>query len=223
MRFALLDVSARSDVAAALPRIAQAGVVRGGDIAAAWSPVRASVAPCECRVVDAVSKLANDDVPILFTPTIDDAGALAYHTQRGSYPYGLVLCDAYQTIDSICAAALHEIGETQVDPQCDGAANGDCLEVYDPTQGDSQPIPLADGSTVPCAPFVYPSWFGLGVIMPGTPTNSAYLPLEAGAVRPGGYKQRADGSEVLGMGYMHPPQRLAYHGRRAKRARARMP
>lgn len=218
MRFALLDCSGRADVAAQLPRIAQAGVVRGADISAAWLPVRPSVIPCECRMVAAVSELTDDDVPLLFTKTIDDPQALAYHTIRDDHPYGLVLCDEYQSIDSICTAALHEIGEAQVDPQCDQYQDGDALEVYDQLQSDSQPVALPDGSTVPCAPFGYPALWGLGTILPGTPTNSAYLPLEQGGVRPGGYKQRADGSEVFGMGYAHPSYKLlSKHSRRAKR------
>lgn len=220
--YALLTTAPRV-TDATLERIAQAYRIRSPGLAALWTPVYPDATALPVRLVSSVAELLDGDIPVVGSRTIDLPSALAYHTQQDGRAYGLVLCDEYQTDESIVIAWLHEMFEAQVDRMCDRYLAGVAAEVQDPTQGQRADVDLGSGDPVPCCASVTPAWFG-GAAGPGLdagPTTTAGLrfpgPL---TVAPEGYFQREDGSQVMGMRRVHPAHHLHFHGRPAKRNRA---
>lgn len=221
MRFAILTTVARV-TDATLERIARAAAIRLSDLDAAWCGIYSDLlTPMQVRICSAASELKDDDVPMLFVPTLDDPDALAYHDIRDTHPYGLILASDDQAIPSVEQAALHEILECRLDPSCNLYASGVAIEACDPVQDDAMPVDIGTGDPVPCSPFVLPAYFKLGQVLAGTPTNSAGLPLDALGVRPGGYCILQDGQERFGAGYVAKPHHGHWHSRPSRRRRAR--
>ncbi len=223
MRFSLLSLVARIDDAF-LERMRDAYLIRGAQVAAAWSPIFPDVVAPDVRVVSAISDLTDEDVPGLFTGSIDEPGDLAYHFLKPDAhgvqrPYMVILADAYQPFPSVEKAGGHEMDETLVDALCARYdAAGFALEVDDPFQEDDQPVDVGRGAPVAFSPFALPAWFGVGDA--AAPTNSAGLACAPHAVRPGGYAMLQNGKEITAEGYQHPPRKAAMHSRRMKRHRA---
>ena len=111
-----------------------------------------------------VSKLPVDDVWICeVTDTLDEPGALGYHSDFGNRPYIRVLAQGPQTSITLS----HEFLELLGDSTCDRwAKRGDgtevAVEVCDPVEGDSYPV-LAEiggeGRTVEVSNYVTQWWF----------------------------------------------------------------
>ena len=213
MEFALLTTS-NHFTPALLETVAAAYRLRGPQLAAAWTPLYPDAVSLNVRCVSSVQELKDTDIPLVGTVTLDDPRDLAYHFIRDGHPYGLILCDGYQTIASMVRAWMHELLETQLDPLCNLYANGLALECKDTCQNDSDLLTLPDGTYVDDGPFATPAWFGLSA----GPTLSNGLPLAPGAVRPTGYFVRQDGSQVLGMHYSHAPHKYSPHSRMMRRA-----
>jgi hypothetical protein len=89
-----------------------------------------------------VSKLPVDDVWIVeITESLDEPGALGYHSDVSNRPFIRVLAQGPQTSITLS----HEFLELLGDPTCDRwAARGDdtevAVEVCDPVEGDSYPV-----------------------------------------------------------------------------------
>jgi len=209
-----------------LRRCALAYATQAADVAAAWSPIYPEIVAPSVEPVGAASDLQDGDVPVLFTPTIDQPGDLAYHYLKQGRPYAVVLASADQPFPSVQQAGGHEINEALVDPLCHRYdLDGWAIEVHDQLQDDPVWWSVADREgPVLLSPFGCPALFRLAgrVTVPGEPFDSAGLLHELHAVRPGGYAQKKDGTEVYGKQWMgHPARKESVHGRRMKRQRAR--
>jgi hypothetical protein len=111
-----------------------------------------------------VSKLPLDDVWICeITDSLDEPGALGYHSEFGNRPFIRVLAQGPQTSITLS----HEFLELLGDPTCDRwAKRGDgtevAVEVCDPVEGDSYPQlaeVAGEGRTVEVSNYVLGSWF----------------------------------------------------------------
>ena len=218
--FALLSTVAHVGDAA-LERIAAAARVRLPQLDAAWEEIYSELqAPASVRIVSSTAELRDSDTAMVFTATIDDPNALAYHSIQAGVPYGLILASADRTPAEIEEAALHEILECRLDPSCDLYADGVAIEACDPLQGDIVPIYIPSGAPVVAPPFVLPGYFPS--FHAAGATNSAGFALAPLDVRPGGYFQRADGSQEFGMRYVEPAHKWHHHSRPSRRRRARL-
>ncbi len=227
MKFALLTAS-RYFPEAQLERVAAAGRIRGPQIAALWTPLIRECVALDLRCVSSVNELVDDDIPIVGTETIDEPNDLAYHYEKDGRPYGIVLCGPGQSLASMLRAWAHERDEIQGDALCDqyvnvtlpdGSVARIARELKDPCQEDSDLVTLPDGSTIDEGPVATPAWFGMGLILPGTPTLSNGAPCVSGTCRPGGYYGTDSGSQVFGMGYVEPSHKWHHHSRQSRRKR----
>lgn len=111
-----------------------------------------------------VSKLPADDVYICeITDTMDEPGALGYHSELSNRPYIRVMAQGPATSITLS----HEFLELLGDPDCDRwAKRGDgtevAVEVCDPVEGDSYPVlaeVAGEGRTVEVSNYVLGAWF----------------------------------------------------------------
>jgi hypothetical protein len=187
----------------------------------AWAPVYPEIGAAEIRVVSSAAELVEGDVPILFVPTIDEPGDLAYHYLAEGLPYALVLADDKQSFPSVEQSGWHELVELRVDPLCNRFdPAGFAIEIADPLQDDGVPQDIGAGSPVLLSPWVLPTWFGLGPA--SGPFDSAELLQAEHALRPGGYAQvrAGDGSfsERYGERWPgHPAHKWSPYARRMRR------
>lgn len=147
-----------------------------------------SLAPVAAALYTAVEELPQDDIWVCeILDSLDDPGALGYHTEIGGRPVLRVLASGDQTAGILS----HEFLETLGDPTCDRWADiGDgrriALEVCDPVEADTYPIVAevaGEGRTVEVSNYCLPPYFGTGAGL----TNKMGLELEPFGLRPGGY------------------------------------
>jgi len=111
-----------------------------------------------------ISALPADDIYVCaIVDSLDEPGALGYHSELGDRPFIRVLAQGPQTSVTLS----HEFLELLGDPTCDRwAKRGDgtevAVEVCDPCEGDSYPV-LAEVAgewrTVEVSNYVLGSWF----------------------------------------------------------------
>lgn len=150
--------------------------------------------------------------------------ALGYHSANHSgIPYGFVYMDVVQAFNEVWTTTLsHEILELLADPSAIMTVSGPSpkdghpvhfdLEVCDPTQGDSYDI---DGT--PVSNFVTRKYFGIAG--GSSQTNFLNLKLKPFGVRPQGYFQFEDGTQVF---QVHGEQITPEMQERRQMARQRM-
>ena len=209
MRFALVS-TVPSVSLALLAHLAAVAAPELARVAAAWGIIDATITAPTVVVRASVAELLDGDTPVVFVAAFppEDADDLAYHTTAGAQPYALVLGTGGD--DQVTQGAFHEMAEALVDPSCSTYEDGLALEICDPVQND--PI-TRDG--VLLSAWVAPAWFRLGV--GPTAESDEGFDLAPGAIRPGGYVMRQDGTQ-------EPPgyQRKTHaSGRPARREAAR--
>lgn len=225
MTFALLSIASRA-TDGLLRRVQVACMMRLPEEETAWSLPRKTI-----RIVSAVSELTDADTPMLFTPTIDQPGDLAYHWIKNGHPFGLILADERQSLPSIEQAAWHEIAECNADPGCDlYDADGYAIEVCDPLQDDPMLVDIGAGDPVLTSPFVTPDWFRLSLLQrwrtrswtPSERYDSSGLLTQRHQLRTGGYAMKKGGTELRGSGFVgHPARKLHPFSRRIRRRHKR--
>jgi hypothetical protein len=136
-----------------------------------------------------VSKLPVDDVWIVeITDSLDEPGALGYHSDVSNRPFIRVLAQGPQTSITLS----HEFLELLGDPTCDRwAKRGDgtevAVEVADPVEGDSYPVlaeVAGEGRTVEVSNYVLGSWFDPAGTAPFDRLGRLTAPF---TMTPGGY------------------------------------
>lgn len=136
--------------------------------APAWGKAHVSVS-----YATATRALTADTTVIGVLDDSDQAGALGWHTETaGGVTFGRVFArpvlenggDALHKPLSIASVLSHECLEAMCDPACnrwcdDGNGKMYALEVGDPVEADSYPIPVTGGPDVTVSNFALPSFF----------------------------------------------------------------
>lgn len=159
MQHAIINKSKRlpDDVLAFAAKACDAQVI---ECAEAWG-----VAPTPVTFYADESGLPARDVRIMaVVDDLDFPGALGYHDFSLGVVYGRVLA---QSVTDTGVTLSHEFLETLVDPYCNawramGGGRSVALEVCDPVQGDTYPVPvtiLGERRQVLVSNYVLPRWF----------------------------------------------------------------
>ncbi len=161
------------------------------------------VDPITAALYSDISQLPMYDTwPCEILDSLDEPGALGYHSSVGDRPVLRILAQGAATSITLS----HEFLETLGDPTCDRwMAKGDgteiAVEVCDPVEGDSYPVVAevaGEGRTVEVSNYLLPPYFDRTQGGANSNTNKMGLPLEAFGLRPGGYYVQLgrDGNET---------------------------
>lgn len=145
--------------------------------------------PVAAALYSDVSQLPVDDTwPCEILDSLDEPGALGYHTYVGNRPVLRIMAQWADTSITLS----HEFLETLGDPTCDRwMSRGDgteiAVEVCDPVEGDSygQDATVAgETRTVQVSNYVLPPYFHAA---PAGPTDRMATGVPSFGLRPGGY------------------------------------
>jgi hypothetical protein len=176
-----------------LRRMQAAYSIAGAECAAAWGSPTPSLA-----IADRVKEVPDHGVPIVYSPSIDAPGDLAYHTFFDGRPSALVLADDTVSRLELETGGSHElfemIGDFDVSewvtlPSGSKIAQENC----DGTQGDELALDIGAGEPVAVSNWLTPAWFD-DEVAPGTKLDAAGLVEGPRIVRPGGYSLIIDAS-----------------------------
>lgn len=160
-----------------------------------------SIAAPTVTLVSRAQDIPDAGAPMVFAPSIDQPGDLAYHTVLDGRPYSLILADQVQmSLADVQEAGGHEGDETTVDPDVDGyiiLPDGTRVakEVCDPGQNQRILLDLGEGDPIATSNHVTPAWFDRSS-PPGTRLDAAGRLTQPLVVGPSGYAMivTADGS-----------------------------
>lgn len=137
------------------------------EVAAAWGLPTSSV-----TVAGGIRDIPIDDpnaVAVVYSPSIDQPGDLAYHTLLAGRPYCLVLADQSQVQrKDVRIGGSHELAETDVDPLCNlwiPTRTGQIAkEIADPVEGNVVLFDTgASDGPIETSNWVRPEWFEIGL------------------------------------------------------------
>jgi len=158
----------------------------------------------EVTAVSSPNDVPEDGIAVVFSPTMNVPGDLAWHTFSGGRPSCLVLADLDQVSeDDVAVGGDHEIKETIVDAPCDEwvelpSGKKVAEEACDPVEGDVLRVDIGSGDPVATSNWVRPEWFDV-TAPTGTQFDQMGLLVSPQEVRPNGYAiiLNADGSTTL--------------------------